>query len=76
MEHLRTKDLASLSLRSELQHISHLREGRRRPHHGYEGGLLVEIFIEADDSDIDEPRVANGVVELFRASLFQASLLL
>ena len=63
MEHVRAGVLASLCLRSELQHRSHLGEGWRRMHHGYKGGLLVEPLAEIDDDDVDELRVADNVTK-------------
>ena len=38
-------------------------KGRRRPHHGDEGLLLVEALIEADEEDLDELFVLNGIAE-------------
>ena len=63
MEHARAGVLASLCLRGELQHRSHLGEGWRRPHHWYEGGLLVEFLAKADNDDVDELRVADDVTK-------------
>ena len=63
MEHPGARILASLSFRSELQHGANFGEGWRRPHHGDEGGLLVEVLAETDHDDVDELRVADMIAE-------------
>jgi hypothetical protein len=63
MEDFWARVLASLSFRRELQHGAYFGEGWGRPHHGDEGGLLVEILAEPNDNDVDELRVADGIAE-------------
>ena len=63
MEDAGPRFFASLSFRGELKHGAHLGEGGRGPHHGDEGGLLVEVLAETDDDDVDELRVADRVAE-------------
>jgi hypothetical protein len=46
-----------------LKHGAYLGEGRARPHHGDEGGLLLKSFSEPDEENIDELAVVDGVAE-------------
>ena len=63
MENRWARVLASLSVRRELQHGADFGKGWRRPHHGDEGGLLVQILARPDNDDVDELCVAVGITE-------------
>ena len=63
MEDAGARILACLSFCGELQHRSHLGESGRRPHHGDERSLLVKVFVEPDDDDVDELRVTDDVTK-------------
>ena len=63
MKDMGARILACLSLYRKLQHRSHLGESGRRPHHGDERSLLVKFFVEPDDDDVDELRVADDVAK-------------
>ena len=54
MKRTGTRLLAGVRLCGELQHREDLGEGGRRPHHGDEGGLFIELLVEADNDDVDE----------------------
>lgn len=45
------------------EHGADFGEGRRRPHHGDKGLLLVEALIETDEENLDELLVLNGIAE-------------
>jgi hypothetical protein len=45
------------------EHGADFGKGRRRPHHGDEGLLLVEALIEADEEDLDELFFLNGIAK-------------
>ena len=55
--------LVSLSVRRELQHGADFGEGWRRPHHGDEGAMLVEILAQPDDDDVDELCVTDEITK-------------
>jgi hypothetical protein len=46
-----------------LEHGTHLAEGRWRPHHGDEGGLLLEALAEANKKDVDQLAIGNRIPE-------------
>jgi translation initiation factor 2 alpha subunit (eIF-2alpha) len=47
-----------------LEHGADLGEGGFGPHHGDEGGLLVEVFTEPDEEYVDELAIVDGITEL------------
>src|SRR4051812_47162409 len=49
---------------SPLKHRSELIERGRWPHHGNKRGLLVKSVAEADEEDLDELLVVDGVLKL------------
>ena len=46
-----------------LEDGAHLGKSWLRPHHGDEGGLLVELFAEPDEEDVDELPIFNGITK-------------
>jgi hypothetical protein len=45
----------------QLEHGVHLAKGRWWPHHGDEGGLLLEAIAEAGEEDMDQLAIGNRV---------------
>ena len=62
-EDLRAGVLGCLGTIGPLEHGADLGEGRRWPHHGDEGGLLLEALTKPDEEDVDELAIVDGVAE-------------
>ena len=46
-----------------LEDRAHLGKGWLGPHHWYERSLLVELFAEPDEEDVDELPIFNGITK-------------
>ena len=61
---MRTRLLVCDGVTGPLKHGAHLGEGGGRPHHGDKRRLFFIAFAEADEENVDELPVVDGVPKL------------